>query len=88
MPSEDWRRHFGPRWHDFVRAKSRFDPRGILPMQRRHTTTTRRTTADRNREGKPSGLSSCFRMSATAPAGVPVCRPRSRTAPPTTPHRR
>ncbi|WP_442810094.1 hypothetical protein [Streptomyces sp. W16] len=32
MSSEDWRRHFGPRWHDFARAKSRFDPRGILPM--------------------------------------------------------
>ncbi|MGI5460897.1 FAD-binding protein [Streptomyces sp. CA-249302] len=30
MSAADWRRHFGPRWHDFVQAKHRFDPHGVL----------------------------------------------------------
>ncbi|MGW4211138.1 FAD-binding protein [Lentzea sp. NPDC004789] len=30
MSPQDWCRHFGPRWHDFVQAKHRFDPHGIL----------------------------------------------------------
>ncbi|MFJ9630084.1 FAD-binding protein [Streptomyces sp. NPDC101175] len=30
MSPEDWRRHYGPRWPDVVRAGRRFDPRGVL----------------------------------------------------------
>lgn len=30
MSPEDWRRHFGPLWNDFARAKRRFDPNTIL----------------------------------------------------------
>ncbi|ELP66073.1 FAD-binding protein [Streptomyces sp. WI04-05B] len=30
MSPEDWRRHFGPLWNDFARAKRRFDPNIIL----------------------------------------------------------
>ena len=30
MTRADWRQHFGASWHDFERAKRRFDPKGIL----------------------------------------------------------
>jgi len=30
MSPQDWRSHFGPGWNDFVQAKHRFDPHGIL----------------------------------------------------------
>lgn len=32
---DEWRSHFGPKWEDFVRRKSRYDPLAMLaPGQR------------------------------------------------------